>query len=159
MRPGLVTGVAMGLMLAAGVPGHLRGQTAGQPAASGTHAGDVAYFPARDVEAQFAKGGTLVDGVNWRVMTSLRTGGGEAEQHAVDTDILHVLEGSATFITGGVMTGAHETAPGETRGTGLEGGTERTLSVGDVITIAAGVPHWFKAVDPRVKYFVVKVRR
>ena len=67
-------------------------------------------------------------------MTSLRTGGGEAEQHAVDTDILHVLEGSATFITGGVMTGAHETAPGETRGTGLEGGTERTLSVGDVIT-------------------------
>lgn len=159
MRPGMATGLVLALILAAGVPGHLRGQSPGQGAAPDTHAAAVSYFPAGDVEARFAKGGTLVDGANWRVMTSVRTGGGEAEQHTVDTDIFHVLEGSATFVTGGVMTGAHETAPDETRGTGLEGGTERTLAAGDVITVAAGVPHWFKAVDGRVKYFVVKVRR
>jgi quercetin dioxygenase-like cupin family protein len=34
----------------------------------------------------------------------------------------------------------------------------QTLQAGDVITIPKGVPHWFKAVDGKVKYFVVKVR-
>ncbi len=159
MRAGLATGVMVALMLAAGVSGHLRGQAAGQSATADTQAAEVSYFPARDVEAQFVKGGTLVDGANWRVMTSTRTSRGESERHTVDTDILHILEGSATFVTGGVMTGEHETAAGESHGTGLDGGTERTLAAGDVITIAAGVPHWFKAVDGRVKYFVVKVRR
>jgi mannose-6-phosphate isomerase-like protein (cupin superfamily) len=118
----------------------------------------VSYFPAADVEASFAKGGTLTDSDRFRVMTATRTGGGEAEQHANDIDIFHVLEGSATFITGGTLVGAHETAPGETRGSALEGGTSLTLKAGDVITIQAGVPHWFKVVDGHVRYFVVKVK-
>jgi hypothetical protein len=56
-------------------------------------------------------------------------------------------------------TGGGETGPNEIRGTGLEGGVSQTLSAGDVVTIDAGVPHWFKAVDGRVRYFVVKVKR
>jgi mannose-6-phosphate isomerase-like protein (cupin superfamily) len=120
---------------------------------------DVRYFPASDVEASFARGGTLLTLGNVRVMTAARTGAGEAERHAADADIFHVLEGSATFVTGGTIVGAHETAPGETRGTGIDGGTGRELAPGDVITIAAGVPHWFKTVNGPFRYYVVKVRQ
>jgi quercetin dioxygenase-like cupin family protein len=110
------------------------------------------------VEGTFAKGGTLADEPSYKVMAATRTSGGEAELHARDTDIFHVLEGSATFVTGGTMIGAHEIAPAETRGSGLEGGVEQTLSAGDVMTIEPGVPHWFKTVNGRVRYFVVKVK-
>jgi|SRR3954451_6677220 mannose-6-phosphate isomerase-like protein (cupin superfamily) len=121
----------------------------------------VTHTSAPDVNALFAKpgGGTVNDDVRYKVMVSTRTGAGEAEQHARDTDIFYIVEGSATFATGGAIVGAHETGPNETRGTGLSGAVEQTLSAGDVVTIDAGVPHWFKAVDGRVKYFVVKVKR
>ena len=116
------------------------------------------YFPASDMAAMFVKGGTVTTGANYKVMAAQRTAGGEVELHDDDTDVFRIMSGSATFVTGGRIVGAHTTAPGETRGTGIEGGDTRTLSAGDVIVIEKGVPHWFKAVDGRVEYFVVKVR-
>jgi mannose-6-phosphate isomerase-like protein (cupin superfamily) len=120
----------------------------------------VSHTSAADVKALFAKvgGGTVTDDPHYKVMVSTRTGGGEAEQHARDTDIFYIVEGSATFVTGGTIVGAREIAANETRGTGLDGGVEQTLSAGEVVTIDAGVPHWFKAVNGQVRYFVVKVK-
>lgn len=120
----------------------------------------VTHTSAADVKALFAKvgGGTVNDDPRYKVMVSTRTGGGEAEQHARETDIFYMVEGSATFVTGGTILGAHEIAPDQTRGSGLQGGVEQTLSAGDVVTIEAGVPHWFKAVNGEVRYFVVKVK-
>jgi len=118
----------------------------------------VKYFPAADVEASFAKGGTLIQTSAFRIMTAQRTGVGEAELHSLDRDIFHVLEGSASFVTGGTLVGSRETGPGETRATSIDGGVTQALQAGDVITIPKGVPHWFKAVDGKVRYFVVKVR-
>jgi quercetin dioxygenase-like cupin family protein len=118
---------------------------------------DVRYFPASQVDASFGTGGTLLTLDNVRVMTGTRTGPGEAERHASDADIFHVLEGTATFVTGGTMLNEHGTAAGETRGSGIDGGDSRRLGPGDVITIAAGVPHWFKSVDGRFRYYIVKV--
>ena len=128
-----------------------------RPGAADDQSG-VKYWPAADVDASFAKGGTLIQTSAFRIMTAQRTGGGEAELHALDRDILHVLEGSATFVTGGTLVGSRETGPGETRATSIEGGVTQALRAGDVITIPKGVPHWFKAVDGKVRYFVVKVR-
>jgi mannose-6-phosphate isomerase-like protein (cupin superfamily) len=117
------------------------------------------YFPADAVNAAFAKGGptVLLKTGNVRVLTPMRTQGGEAEVHATEADIFYVVEGNATFVVGGTISGAHETAPGETRGTGLEGGAPYELKTGDVITIPAGVPHWFKATQGRFRYLAVKV--
>jgi mannose-6-phosphate isomerase-like protein (cupin superfamily) len=110
------------------------------------------------MSALFAKGGTVTSGANYKVMAAQRTGGGEVELHEHDTDVFRIMSGSATFVTGGRIAGAHVTEPGETRGTGIEGGDTRQLSTGDVIVIEKGTPHWFKAVDGRIEYFVVKVR-
>ena len=103
----------------------------------------VKYFAASEMTALFAKGGTVTAGADYKVMAAQRTGVGEAELHERET--------------GGRIVGARATDPGETRGTGIEGGETRQLSAGDVIVIERGTPHWFKAVDGRVEYFVVKV--
>jgi hypothetical protein len=45
----------------------------------------------------------------------------------------HVVDGEAEFVTGGKMVDPN--APGQTRGTGIEGGVSHHLAKGDVITV------------------------
>ena len=129
---------------------------------NGSPAGSVIYFPNEKVKAAFAKGETLVSGAaaarNYSVFAMRRDRPGEAETHALDTDIFYVVEGSATFVTGGTAIESRTTAPNEMRGASIEGGETRHLSQGDVLIIPKSVPHWFKAVEPPFLYYVVKVR-
>ena len=55
-----------------------------------------------------------------------------------------IVDGEAEFVTGGKMTDPKVISPGQTRGTGIEGGVVHHLSKGDVITIPANTPHWWK---------------
>jgi len=123
-------------------------------------AADVTYFPAEKVSAAFAKGAVLFDGDgrNYMVHASRRDGAGQAEVHVKDTDIIYMLDGSTTFVTGGTVVGGKTTAPDEIRGTSVEHGETRRLGKGDVIIVPNGTPHWFKDVDGPVLYYVVKVR-
>jgi mannose-6-phosphate isomerase-like protein (cupin superfamily) len=106
-----------------------------------------------------AKGGPLLITNNFKVQTGHRTGPGEVEIHDEDTDIFYILEGSATFVTGGKASGTKKTGPGETRGKEIKGGEEHRLTKGDVIVIPKRVPHWFKEVNGPFDYFVVKVKK
>jgi quercetin dioxygenase-like cupin family protein len=120
----------------------------------------VVHMTAAEVKAKTAGGTTLlVTTDTYKVMQGERNKTGEAEIHAADTDIFYVIAGTATFVTGGTVVEPKETAPGETRGPSLQGGESRTLAPGDVLVIPAGTPHWFKAVDGRIQYFVAKVTR
>jgi len=118
----------------------------------------VIHLTASDVASRTAGGDPLlVTSDHYKVMLSERNRGGEAEVHATDTDVFHVLSGSAVFVTGGTVVNGRSTAPGETRGASIEGGQARTLAPGDVLVIPAGTPHWFKSVEGRCQYFVVKI--
>jgi quercetin dioxygenase-like cupin family protein len=101
--------------------------------------------------------GPLVSAKDYTVSGIKRTKPGEVEIHDHETDIFYVTDGEATFLTGGTIVGAKQTAPGQTRGTDLHGGQTIRLKKGDVITIPAGVPHWFKDVSPSISYLTVKV--
>jgi len=119
----------------------------------------VQVVPADAVSRAFQEGktgGTLVTTPGFRVNASRRDGPGEAEVHTRDTDIIYVLQGSATVVTGGQVIGAHEVSPGEIRGSAVEGGDRHQISVGDVLTIGSGVPHWFQSVTPPFRYYVIK---
>jgi glc operon protein GlcG len=121
----------------------------------------VGYFPAPQVAASFAKGAVLVDdsgGRNYMVHTSRRDKAGQAEIHLRDTDIIYILQGTTTFVTGGKVVDGRSTAADEIRGSAIEAGETRTLTRGDVIVVPHGTPHWFKQVDGPVEYYVVKVR-
>lgn len=117
----------------------------------------VDHVGAAEVTAAFAKGAPLVERAGYKVHASRRDAPGEAEIHETDTDVFYVLSGEATFVTGGSVPGAKATATHELRGAVIEGGEERTLRAGDVVTIPAGVPHWFRAVAAPMTYYVVKV--
>jgi glc operon protein GlcG len=121
----------------------------------------VDVFPKAQVEAGFAKGGVLIGDMpdrGYQVHTSRRDKAGLAEVHTSDTDVFYVLSGSATLVTGGIMTGGKEIGPNEWRGEGIEGGETRRIVKGDVVVIPAGTPHWFKQVDGPVTYYAVKAR-
>jgi glc operon protein GlcG len=128
------------------------------PAASSPASRGVTYLPSERVAAAFAKGMPLVEVENYKVHASRREAAGQVEVHGEDTDIIHVLTGTATFVTGGTMAGGKEVAPEEVRGTSIDGGETRTLQPGDVIIVPNGTPHWFKDVPGPMTYYVVKVR-
>ncbi len=118
----------------------------------------VTYLPAKDVSAGFAKGSVLVDQGNYMVHASRRDAEGQVEVHDKDTDIIYMLEGSTTFVTGGIPVDIKVTAADEQRGASVNGGETRVLKKGDVIVVPKGTPHWFKNVNGPVLYYVVKVR-
>jgi glc operon protein GlcG len=125
--------------------------TSSQPGAS--------YFPRKTVDASFSEGAVLFDpGGNYQINTSRRDSPGEVELHENDSDIMYVLKGSATFITGGTLLNGRKLAENEIRGTELRGGAPQTLVAGDVIVVPAGTPHWFKEVHAPFLYYTVKVR-
>ncbi len=104
-----------------------------------------------------AKGGAIATAPNLAVLVAHRAEAGQVELHDKETDTFYVLAGSATLVTGGTMEGGTVTAPGQQRGTAIQGGDARQLTKGDVIVIPAGVPHWFKEVPQSIDYYVVKV--
>ena len=118
----------------------------------------VTYIPADQVAAAFAKGAVLVNSGNYMVHASRRDTEGQAEVHTKDADIIYMLEGSTTFVTGGTVVDGTTTAADEIRGTRVQGGETRTLRKGDVVVVPRGTPHWFKEISGPVLYYVVKVR-
>src|SRR5215468_7884615 len=113
----------------------------------------ILHIDHQKVGAAFARGGPLLATNNFKVQAGRRTGPGEVEIHDQDTDIFYVLEGSATFVTGGKPVETRVASPGETRGKELIGGEERQLAKGDLIVIPTGVPHWFKEVRGPLLYY------
>jgi len=118
----------------------------------------AAYFPAESVAAKFATGGLLHDTPGYKVDAGRRTAPGEVEYHEQVADIMHVVSGTATVVTGGQMIASRAVGPGETRADAIEGGTRRELGAGDVLVIPPGVPHHFTAVSDPFLYLVAKVR-
>jgi hypothetical protein len=75
------------------------------------------------VDDSFAKGGVLYPGHghDYRVVTSWRDKPGQVEVHALDVDVIYVLQGQATFITRGTLLNGKTIGPNEIRGMQLNG--------------------------------------
>lgn len=117
----------------------------------------VTFVGHEKVEASLTKGGDLVKAQDLIVLGAHRNGTGQVEVHDRETDVMYVVDGEATIITGGTMLGGKVTAPGQSRGTDIQGGRSQHLAKGDVMVIPAGIPHWFKEVPQSISYYVVKV--
>jgi glc operon protein GlcG len=115
------------------------------------------HFPAAAVEERFRSGGLLLDNPGYKIDAGRREAPGEVEYHEHAVDVMHVVRGSATVVTGGSMVEPREVAPGELRASAVEGGAAHELSEGDVFAIPNGVPHQFTEVSDPFLYFVVKV--
>jgi mannose-6-phosphate isomerase-like protein (cupin superfamily) len=76
--------------------------------------------------------------------------------HEKTNHVFIIVEGEATFVTGGTPVDARQTAPDQRRAASVQGGQTYHLTKGDVITIPAKTPHWFKEVPTKtIAYYAV----
>ena len=113
---------------------------------------------AKKLNAQKAASEVVASDGNRTFMVAHREGSGLAELHDTQADIMVISKGQVTMVYGGTIVDGKTTAPGETQGSAIKGGTEVKLGPGDVLHIPAKVPHQMK-LDPgaQVTYFVTKV--
>lgn len=117
----------------------------------------VHYIGHDKVTEVMAKGGPIVSDPGLVVLAQ-RRGAGEVESHDRTNHVFVMVEGEATLIVGGTMVDARRTAPDQMRAPSVQGGTTYHLTKGDVITIPAKTPHWFKEVPTKtVAYYAVNI--
>jgi len=96
-----------------------------------------------------------------------QTAGGAVAEHDLVSEVYHVIDGSATLVTGSDITDlkrrpADDRAVRLLNGPGGNGATIRNgatyeLKPGDVVIIPAGVGHWFTKIDDHIRYLMVRV--
>ena len=117
----------------------------------------VTYIPHEKVESTMAKGGQII-GDKGLIVLAQRRGAGEVEVHEKTNHVFIIVEGEATFVTGGTLVSPRNTDPGQVRAASVEGGQTYHLTKGDVITIPARTPHWFKDVPTKtIAYYAVNM--
>jgi mannose-6-phosphate isomerase-like protein (cupin superfamily) len=115
----------------------------------------VTYVPNSKVTEVMTKGGEIVNDKGLIILAN-RRGSGEVEVHDKTNHIFIIVEGEATFVTGGTLVGAKNTAPGQIRAADIKGGQTHQLRKGDVITVPAKTPHWWKEVPTKtIAYYAI----
>jgi mannose-6-phosphate isomerase-like protein (cupin superfamily) len=64
------------------------------------------------------------------------------------TEIMEVIDGGGTFVTGGTWVDKSEANRDRTKG--ITGGEEREVKAGDFVVIPPGTAHWFKKINGHV---------
>ena len=117
----------------------------------------VHYIGHDQVAQVMSKGGPIVSDPGLLVLAQ-RRGAGEVEVHDRTNHVFIFVDGEATLVVGGTMVDPKRTAPDQTRAPSAQGGTTYHMTKGDVITIPAKTPHWFKEVSTRtVAYYAVNI--
>lgn len=116
----------------------------------------VTYIDSEKVSAAFAKGQPLIETPGYKVQAGRRQGPGLVELHTQETDVFYIVDGTATFVTGGTMVDGKLVSPGQMRGTSITGGETHHLKKGDVIIVPNGTPHQFIETSNPFLYFIVK---
>ena len=117
----------------------------------------VTYVPHDKVSATMVKGGSIVND-HGLIVLAQRRGAGEVEVHEKTNHVFIIVEGEATMVTGGTLVGARQTGPDQRRASSIQGGQTHHLTKGDVITIPAKTPHWWKEVPTQtIAYYAVNM--
>jgi mannose-6-phosphate isomerase-like protein (cupin superfamily) len=90
-----------------------------------------------------------------RINVVSRTKGAGAIAHDGFAELHHIIEGSATLVTGGTI--VRPAAAGAASGLAtIENGVRKRVSKGDVILIPAGLPHWYTDLEGKITYLEVR---
>src|SRR5579872_3388652 len=88
-------------------------------------------------------------------------------EHDLISEVYHVIDGSATFVTGPDLVDAQRrpstlqtvreyNGPGHNAAS-IRNGVTYHLKPGDVIVVPAGTGHWFTRIDDHITYLMVRV--
>ena len=103
----------------------------------------------RDTAVRVVEAGGQRVGISMTWREKGRSAGGGT--HATVTEVYHVLEGSAMFVTGGTSVRRDD------GGFPIQGGESRRISKGDVVIIPAGTPHGMSEVLEDITVIVTRI--
>lgn len=85
----------------------------------------------------------------YRVLLEYRTGLTPPTVHHGQAELINVIQGNATLVTGGKLTGTQPSRPGATSesGTGIEGAVPQKLTKGDYVLVPPDTAHQFQDVQ------------
>src|ERR1700760_4704575 len=118
-----------------------------QPAATGAAAAMTPFASAAEVAALAAKAKAeikpgqptlaqpIVQMGSYRANLEYRNAVGPASVHEKEAELFYVVDGSATFVTGGTLADERRTNAENLTGTGIKGGTPRRVAKGDYILV------------------------
>ena len=84
---------------------------------------------------------------------------GPAAVHEKEAEMFYVIDGSATLMTGGKLVKETRTNSTNLSGSGIEGGTSRSIAKGDFILVPENTPHWFSSINGVLVLFSMHVPR
>jgi len=95
------------------------------------------------------------------------TGSPAVAEHDQVSEVYHIIEGTATLVTGADIEGRRRRPADQANvrllngpggdGTSIRNGVTHQLKPGDVVVIPAGVGHQFTKIDDHVRYLMVRV--
>jgi mannose-6-phosphate isomerase-like protein (cupin superfamily) len=88
---------------------------------------------------------------HYRVSVIKREKAAGALAHAGNTELLYIVEGEGTMVTGGKLVPAADGKPAS-----IDNGVSQRFVKGDVFIVPPGSPHWFAAIDKPVTYLEVR---
>jgi len=77
----------------------------------------------------------------YRAQLEYRPGTSPAAVHEKDTELMYVLEGTGTIVTGGKLVEEKRTNANNLSGTSIEGGKPQALAKGDFVIVPENTPH------------------
>ena len=104
----------------------------------------LAKAKAERKEGQASAGGHILSLAPYNINLEYRLIDGPVSVHEKEAELIYVLDGTGTLITGGTVVGEKRTNAANLSGTAIEGGTTRSFSKGDVTIVPEGTPHQFK---------------
>jgi mannose-6-phosphate isomerase-like protein (cupin superfamily) len=152
---------------------HAWAQPAAEPAAApapGRAARpDIVYTTAADIEALIKKAAaeppkplvleTVVNLSPYRANLEYRATTAPAAVHETEAELMIVLDGGATLVTGGTLQGSQRLNPTNLSGTGIDGGTSQAVAKGDFMFVPQNTPHQLKDVKGVLKLITFHVPR
>ena len=82
-----------------------------------------------------------------------------ATQHETEAELVFVVDGAATFVSGGKLTEATRTNPTNFSGKDVEGGTPQRIAKGDYVFIPENTPHAFRKTEGRLVIMSIHMPR
>ena len=150
-------------ILAAGSPA--AAQRGAQPPKTFASAADVeaminkAKSERRSDQANFIQ--QIVRLAPYNVNLEYRVAGIEtpATLHETEAELIVVVDGAGTLVSGGKLTEEKRTNPTNLSGTEVEGGTSQRIAKGDYVFIPENTPHSFRKTEGRLVIMSIHVPR